>query len=173
MEGEQGVTTEPLVWSYLKVVQERRKTRKTLSYRSSSSPFNLSQYTSYILYHIPYPVISFACSHYPIMKHLWQAAPHMINLCLLPWGEQRLGKGTQVILLSHNEKELGRWRMKLKGTIKRYLACLAPSSDGLSPACGTWAPGHRLLLMKATCLVLWSHPTWASRGREGKGPASF
>lgn len=51
MEGKKGVKTEALVWCYITVVQERRKTGKTLSHRQSS--FNLSQYTSYILYYIP------------------------------------------------------------------------------------------------------------------------
>lgn len=41
--------------------------------------------------------------------------------------------------LSCNEKELGRLRMKLKGIIKHYLACLVPRLDVLSPACRTQA----------------------------------
>lgn len=57
----------------------------------------------------------------------------MMNLCLLPEGKQKLGKGMKVFLLSCNEKELPRWGMKLKGIIKHYLACLVPGETHDAP----------------------------------------
>lgn len=64
---EEDVTTSTGVKLPKKVVQERRKTGKTLSYLSS--PFNSPQHTNYILYYICYTVISFAYLHHHIIKY--------------------------------------------------------------------------------------------------------
>lgn len=130
MEGERGVTIETLVWSYLKVTYFKKENLKEPQLQIALIFLN-TLVTSCTMLLIQLD---------PLLTHIttsWNTSDKQQQtwyICAFLLKDSR-GKHMKAFSLQDKRKKQGRWRIKLKVTIKHYLASLVPRSHGLSPAC--------------------------------------